>query len=62
MRNLYDANDCPRQDELNEELGLLLAKTVKELRKIGDKYQIEARSLAEQYRDSFNLIMKREFK
>lgn len=58
---LYDANDCPNQEAVNEELGLLLADTIKGLHRICDKYHLEAKSTAMQYRDSFNLIMEKEF-
>ena len=59
---LFDANNHPLQDKVNEELGLLLADTIKKLHRICDKYNLEASSTAIQYRDSFNLIMNKEFR
>lgn len=58
---LYDVNNHPLQEEINGEIGLLLADTIKHLKSISNKYNIEASSLAIQYRDCYDEIMSRTF-
>lgn len=48
---MYDANNHPNQDALNDRIAEVLANTVRGLNRISKEYNIEAKSLAEQFFD-----------
>lgn len=56
---MFDVNFHPKQDELNEKIAKVLANTVTELGKISNNYDVDARDLAEQFKGSFDLMVKR---
>lgn len=56
---MYDANSHPNQDALNDRIAEALADTVRGLNRISKEYNVEAKSLAEQFIDSYKMLMER---
>lgn len=54
---MHDVNDHPMQNKLNNDLGIILAKTIKELREISSRYNVDGRELAMQFKESLELII-----
>lgn len=54
---MYDVNDHPMQNKLNNDLGVILAKTIEELREISSRYNVDGRELAIQFKESLELII-----
>lgn len=59
---MYSVNEHPKQEQLNNSLGKALAITIKDLRFLSKIYQVDAKDLAEQYLESFKLVMEQSFK
>ena len=57
---MYDVNDHPKQDELNEQLGLLLAEVIKTIRHCSEKYNVDTLDLFKQFRGSLNIFIRQE--
>lgn len=58
---MYDVNNHPKQQEVNQKIGQVLASNIKSLKTISDYYDIDARSLAIQYKACFEKVMDKEF-
>lgn len=57
---MFDVNNHPKQAELNERIASVLANTIKSLAFISNEYEIDARDLVEQFKDSFDLMVERQ--
>lgn len=56
---MYDVNNHPKQEEINNKIGMILSDTVKKLANLSTKENIDARSLAQQFSDCFLLMMEK---
>lgn len=56
---MYDANNHPNQDALNNRVAEVLADTVRGLSRISKEYNVEAKSLAEQFIGSYKFLMEK---
>lgn len=45
------------QNELNTELGIILGKTIRELRKVSKRYNVDGRELAKQFKESLEIVI-----
>lgn len=54
---MYDVNNHPTQNKLNNDLGIVLAKLIKELREISSRYNVDGKELAIQFKESLELII-----
>lgn len=54
---MFDVNNHPKQEEINDKIATILAETIRKLAKLSKEENIEARSLAEQFYDSFRLMI-----
>lgn len=54
---MYDVNNHPMQNELNNALGIILARTIKKLREISSIYNVDGKELAIQFKESLELII-----
>lgn len=54
---MYDVNNHPKQDELNNVLGIILGRTIRELGKISSRYNVDGRELAKQFNESLELMI-----
>ncbi len=53
---MYDVNDHPEQDKVNEELGEIIGVTVNSLQKLSDDYHIDPKSLVDSFNNVFNTL------
>lgn len=56
---MYDVNNHPMQEKLDEELGIVLGKTIRELYKISKKYYVDRKEVIKQFEGSMRLFAER---
>ena len=58
---LYDVNDHPKQEEVNEEIGRILGDTFRKLERFNDQYAITTKSAHQQFLNAYLLFLEHHY-